>query len=89
MYVITSLDKARNHPDMMERALQDQMSWNKEQPIRLWHSIQPRNLSMLGLCKEEVFAGGLWWKEQYKANALTEVQAVVVRTVKLLQHETV
>lgn len=26
------LDKARNHPDMMEKSLQDEVSQNKEQP---------------------------------------------------------
>lgn len=43
---------------------------------------------MEDLHKEEMFAGGgLWWKEEYRVNAVTEKQAVVVRSVMLLHHE--
>lgn len=89
MYATTSLDKARNHPDMMQKTLQDQTSWNKEQPVGFGTHYSLRNISMVNLCEEEMFAAGLWWKEQYRANALTEVRAVVVRSVRVRHYESV
>lgn len=46
-----------------------------------------RNLCMDDLHKEEMFTGGSWWKEHYGAKAVTDKQAVVVRSVMLLHHE--
>lgn len=42
---------------------------------------------MENLHKEEMFAGGLWWKEQYRAKSATDTQAVAARSVMLLHHE--
>lgn len=44
---------------------------------------------MENLHKEEMFAGGLWWKEQYRAKSATDTQAVAARSVILLHHESV
>lgn len=44
---------------------------------------------MVIFCKEEKFSDRPWWKDQCRANALTEVQAVDVKRVRLTHKELV